>query len=208
MGGLGSGTWTRWSTKSVIESGLTLDLYKLIRDGAFLPGQITIGSLTWTRSHSGEEVASIGYSSDLTAAASGSVRLHYNHKSSPVDYRVSLTTTRPYFGGVRWWFVCPVNGSRAAKLHLPSGSHVFASRQALDLAYRSQNETSNGRLLSKAQKIRRRFGGSGNLLEPFPQKPKGMHWTTYWRLREQSELAASVAVAAMARRLGVACESA
>lgn len=80
---------------------------------------------------------------------------------------------------------------------------MFASRQAFDLAYRSQNETPGDRLLSKAQETRRRFGGSGSLMEPFPAKPKGMHWTTYWRLREQSEQAASMAVAGMARRLGV-----
>ena len=158
------------------------------------------GSLTWTRS--GEEIASIGYSSDLTAPASGSVRLHYHHGGSPVDYRVSLTTTRPYFGGVRWWFLCPVNGARASKLHLPSGGHMFASRKAFDLAYRSQNETPNDRQLSKAQEIRRRFGGSGSLIDPFPDKPKGMHWVTYWRLREKSEGAANVVLTEMAQRLG------
>ena len=202
MGGLGSGTWSRWPTKSVVGNGLTLDLYKLIRDGAFSPGQTTSGSLTWTRND--EYIGSIGYSSDLTDPSSGSVRLHYNHEDKPVDYRVSLTTTRPYFGGVRWWFVCPVNGTRAAKLHLPSGSDIFASRQAFDLAYRSQNETPGDRQLSKAQEIRRRIGGSGSLLDPFPDKPKGMHWATYWRLRGQSVEAANMSLTGMAQRLGVA----
>ncbi len=200
MGGLGSGNWSRWPTKSVVGNGLTLDLYKLIRDGAFSPGQVTSGTLTWTRN--GEYIGSIGYNSDLTNPSSGSVHLHYNHEDKPVDYRVSLETTRPYFGGLRWWFVCPVNGTRAAKLHLPSGSNIFASRQAFDLAYRSQNETASDRLLTKAQDIRRNLGGSASLMEPFPAKPKGMHWTTYWRLRDQSELAANRALAGMAKRLG------
>jgi len=62
--------------------------------------------------------------------------------------------------------------------------------------------------VQKAEEIRRRFGGSGSLLDPFPDKPKGMHWTTYWRLRHQSEQAASMALGGMARRLGVAFESA
>jgi len=204
MGGIGSGTWTRWPAKSVVERALTLDLYKLIKDGAFHPGQISSGSLTWTRPQSGEEIGSIGYSSDLRAMVSGSVRLHYHHDGSHVDHRVSLTTTRPYFGGVRWWFVCPVKGTRASKLHLPSGGDMFASRKAFRLAYRSQNETTRDRQLSKAQEIRRQLGGNASLCAPFPDKPKGMHGTTYWRLRLKSERAEGASLLAMARRLGVA----
>lgn len=140
----------------------------------------------------------------MTAPSSGSVRLHYNHKDTLVDYRVSLTTTRPHFGGVRWWFICSVKGTRAAKLHLPSGSDKFASRLAFGLAYKSQNETFSDRMLTKSQDIRRNIGGSASLFDPFPDKPKGMHWMTYWRLRDQSEQAADMSLAGMARRLGIA----
>jgi hypothetical protein len=34
-----------------------------------------------------------------------------------------------------------------------------------------------------------RLGGSNDPLEPFPQKPRGMHWRTYERLREQAHAA-------------------
>jgi hypothetical protein len=34
--------------------------------------------------------------------------------------------------------------------------------------------------------IRMRLGGSNDPLEPFPQKPRGMHWRTYRRLRDQA----------------------
>jgi hypothetical protein len=34
-----------------------------------------------------------------------------------------------------------------------------------------------------------RLGGSNDPLEPFPQKPRGMHWRTYRRLRDQAHAA-------------------
>jgi hypothetical protein len=42
---------------------------------------------------------------------------------------------------------------------------------------------------TQAQKIRIKLGGSGSLAEPFPEKPKGMHWLTYLRLRARAHAA-------------------
>ena len=36
--------------------------------------------------------------------------------------------------------------------------------------------------MRRAQKIRTRLGGSANMMEPFPERPKGMHHDTYMRV--------------------------
>jgi hypothetical protein len=36
--------------------------------------------------------------------------------------------------------------------------------------------------LRRAQRIRRRLGGSANIMEAFPERPKWMHLDTYMRL--------------------------
>jgi hypothetical protein len=41
----------------------------------------------------------------------------------------------------------------------------------------------------RQQMIKLRLGGSNDPLEPFPQEPRGMHWRTYRRLREQAHIA-------------------
>ncbi len=86
------------------------------------------------------------------------------------------------FGDERLWFICPGAGcgQRVAVLYGPG--KYFLCRHCYDLRYESQREDKKDRALRKAQKIRMRLGGSANMLEPFPERPKGMHYDTYMRL--------------------------
>jgi hypothetical protein len=43
--------------------------------------------------------------------------------------------------------------------------------------------------IATARKIQMRLGGGENVTEPFPEKPKGMHWRTYNRLRRRHDRA-------------------
>ena len=54
---------------------------------------------------------------------------------------------------------------------------------ALLLAYASQQESPRSRVISRSRKIRMRLGGSPDVLQPFPKRPRGMHQRTYMRLR-------------------------
>jgi len=70
--------------------------------------------------------------------------------------------------------------SRVANLYGPG--KYFLYRHCYDLRYESQREDKKDRALRRAQKIRKRLGGSANMMEQFPERPKGMHHDTYMRL--------------------------
>jgi hypothetical protein len=52
--------------------------------------------------------------------------------------RVNLTTTKPHFGGVRYWYVCPHCGRRSAKLYATNRERTVACRVCLRLVYSCQ----------------------------------------------------------------------
>ncbi len=202
MGGSGSGR--HWGCgRATVEDGFTLDINKLVRDGNIRPGRWCSGTLRWTHVASGEKVGSISYEANLVAPDQAWLRLHYRANDEPQDYRVNLETTRPNYGGRRWWFRCPATDHRVAKLHLPPGGTKFAGRRAYGLAYRSQREQAYNRALTRTQDIRMKLGGSPSLAEPFPDKPKGMWWRTYWRLREEAQEAEHRSYLGVAQRFGI-----
>jgi hypothetical protein len=53
----------------------------------------------------------------------------------PVSAEVHLLTSRPYFGGVRYWYQCPKCGRRAGKLYFAGN---LACRRCHGLVYRLQ----------------------------------------------------------------------
>jgi hypothetical protein len=99
--------------------------------------------------------------------------------------------------GERPWFICPDVrcGRRVAVLYGPG--RYFLCRHCYDLVYESQRENEMHRALRRAQTIRERLGGSANMTKPFPEKPKGMHHETYWRLREAHDEAEMAQLAGM-----------
>jgi hypothetical protein len=92
---------------------------------------------------------------------------------------ISLAYTSQFLGGRRPWFLCPGCSRRCAKLY---GVDRFRCRLCWKFPYKSQGEQPLYRKLRKAQRIREKLGGSGNLTLPFPERPKGMHQNKYGRL--------------------------
>jgi len=155
----------------------------------------------WTRD--GETVVSINVRTEADW-----VTLSYRHRSGGGDwqdaeYPVRLDRTPCTYGGTRAWFVCPAVrcGRRVAILYL--GGRYFACRHCYRLAYTSQREESHDRALRRAQAIRQRLGGTANMLDLFPAKPKGMRWRTYERLRAEHNDADVRSWAGIAEKFGL-----
>ena len=174
MGGYNSGR-TGWRAKC--ERLLSIDVRRWSR-GGYLS---SLGSFGWQWTIN-ERKCSIGVS-----VHSRSVELRYTKDGEAYAYTVRLDSTPCHFGGWRLWFVCPSTrcGRRVAKLFL--GKQYFACRRCYNLAYQSQCYSAFDRSLQQAGKIRRRLSGGEALADPFPEKPKRMHWRTYARLRERCE---------------------
>ena len=200
MGGMGSGRRNQ-SGKNATDDYRSLDVRRWQRDGFLTPGR----AFSWQWTRNGEAVASIQVRSE-----SDRVVLSYRQRSSggewkDENYPVRLDWSPCTYGGQRAWFLCPAAGCgrRVAILY---GGGIFACRHCYRLAYPSQRETADDRALRQAQNIRKRLGGTANMMEPFPPRPKGMRWRTYVRLADQERGHTQVSLAGIVRRFGLKIE--
>jgi hypothetical protein len=183
MGGIGSGSWYRFNKKTIVEECRSLDLRRLHREELLKPGSL----FSWSWSRGGREIASTGVIVEGHDGPERVVLLFRHRRGLGAEWEdvrepVELDWTPCNFGGERPWFICPGAGcgQRVAVLYGPG--RYFLCRHCNDLAYQSQRDTKMHRALYRAQDIRRQLGGSANMMEPFPEKPKGMHWRTYERM--------------------------
>ena len=198
MGGFGSG---RQGGKRCTNDMQALDVRSINRAGRLTPGSW----FTWQWTRNGQITSSI----QLRVETDGVV-LDYRNRSGhnnggeweSMRYAVALDWTPCGFGGKRAWWRCPVVGCgrRVAVLH---GGRVFACRQCNRLAYASQREADDDRATRRADKLRNRLGWVPGILNGDGDKPKGMHWRTYWRLYGQHNVHVNAALAGMAVKLGL-----
>jgi hypothetical protein len=146
MGIPGSGNFDR-GKKETVEESLCIDANYWGREGIIRAGSRLSGSQRWTY-HSGDSFH-VDFVMDTLDADHSSVWLWYSwvwkvsRKQDAAVYQVALTTTRPHYGGLRWWFVCPLVlngracGRRVAKLYLPPSGRYFGCRHCHDLTYTS-----------------------------------------------------------------------
>ena len=150
-----------------------IDVRRLARDG--LLQRASSFSWVWKDADTGEATASI-----WMIVEPGCVRFQYRlDRERDVDDRARIITTACNYGGVRHWFACPCCGRRCAVVYL--GQRV-ACRKCYRLQYPSQSDDVTGNSWRKTRKLAARLGADGADWE-WKQKPKGMHWATFERIR-------------------------
>lgn len=182
MGGIGSGRRYTWNAKRTTGNCREIDINRWNREGMLAPGYM--GLWAWTDRETGERSASIAVKVYTTEA----VQLIYTvtrqgEEPRKINYQVPITWTRCNYGGRRPWFICPQCGRRVGKLY--AGGVYFLCRHCHNLTYRSSQESGDqfAKAMRHVVRIRRKLGSYETRIDaPTPDKPKGMHWRTYWRL--------------------------
>ena len=196
MGGFGSGR--RQGGKDTTSDMRLLDIRKLQRNGLLTPGR----AFGWQWSINGEKVSDINI-----RVETGCVILNYRSRSNggewrPSEYPVTLGWTPCHLGGRRAWFRCPARGC-GRRVAILFGGSIFACRYCHKLAYQCQRETDDDRAMRRADTIRRRLGWEAGIANMEGDKPKGMHWRTFKRLKAEHDAFANASWAGMAERLGL-----
>jgi hypothetical protein len=136
MGGFGSG---RSGGRPTVEGALRLDIDSMMRRGAIQPDCHVTGEM---RLNFYDDQIDVTFESRAGSDGDGWLRLRYqmtdywSGQEVEIDDEVYLATTRPRFGGLRWWFVCPRLNRKVRKLYLPLGGRHFWSCALIGLPTR------------------------------------------------------------------------
>jgi len=113
-----------------------------------------------------------------------SIELNYSHRGKAYSYSIRLDKTACHFGNYRHWWLCPSCSKRVAVLYC-AGTYVC--RHCLSVPYGSQLQQPIDRLFNRADAIRQRLGWQSGIAYGNQGRPKGMHFTTYYRLVNEHE---------------------
>lgn len=131
-------------------------------------------SFRWNWHRGDEQTGSIG----VLVHGADSLALQYTvgqeGKRRDGSQTIRLARTPCHYGNTRPWFECPLCHRHAGLLFMRWGR--FACRKCQRVAYSSQSDDALDRTWRKQGKLESRLGKDW-------QRPKGMHRTTYERLR-------------------------
>jgi len=141
------GRWS-YSSRWTVEDCKSIST-KFLNEHKYFNGGVRWGGMSWRRND--QKTGSIGFTVS-TVNGDEYIRFQYTQtdkhigKKTDLDYKARLEWTSCYFGGRRWWFICPlvVNGRscgrRVGSLHLGNGKY-FGCRHCYNLTYESSKES-------------------------------------------------------------------
>ena len=197
MGGIGSGRHYQGG-KDITSDMKSLDIRKLQRQDLLLPDM----DFSWHWTRNGVKVPSLRIYTDADSLIISYQNLTRDGKWQFMEYTVHLEWTDCNLGGQRAWFCCPAHecGRRVAILYSDS---ILACRHCHKLVYACQRESSNNRAMRRADSIRRRLGWKPGIANLEGNKPRGMHWCTFERLKARHDAFADKSWNWMAQRLRI-----
>jgi len=145
MGGFGSGLWID-AMKRRVNTDLcrTLSIRTLKKMGVFDDDSSDeVFSIRWVNEF-GEDAGMVSIIPQVRVGGNGNkTSLRVDIEGFVTGQDISITTTPCYYGGVRYWLLCPavVDGvlceDRVERLYLPPGGKLFGCRQCYGLTYES-----------------------------------------------------------------------
>jgi hypothetical protein len=126
---------------AIVEDCLSLDIGDL-----FFPDTVRDISIQWQSAVTGELLYFVSVhlpSIEATTVGIVEVKLCDADGATIAEQQIALNSTRPFFGGLRHWFVCPLSGDhgrcnqRSRVLYIPPGASLFGCRACYDLTYQS-----------------------------------------------------------------------
>lgn len=174
MGGINSGR-RRSVHSGAVEQFPAIDLRILRRAGLLRSGECTYDTLRWQ--NQAPEALSVRIFIDLSDTGDASMRIISAGGGGTINQRVSIECIPCRYGGIRCYFLCPIDGIRCELLHLVGG--IFASRKAHRLTYAAQSENELSRARRKAHALCRQVEGDAR----YP-RPRGRNrWQKVQRLK-------------------------
>lgn len=130
------------------------------------------------------------YREQLRQGNAQSIEFNYSYRSRSYQYSVQLSKTSCNYGGHRYWWLCPKCHKRTSTLYCAG---LYVCRHCIGANYGSQLQQPIDRLFSRADAIRQRLGWQSGVAYGNQGRPKGMHFTTYYRLvNEHDRLTAKI----------------
>ena len=164
MGGSGSNRWGSYQRKVTVEQCHTLDITELLHSGLFNQPKST-ANISYKRPRIiGKDTFDVKVEADSSDPDYLFMKLSYSIAATdgPLETVevIPLEYTVPHYGGVRFWFTCPliIDGiacmRRVSKLFLPPDQRYYGCRYCYDLTYRKAQQHDK-----TEEKRRRKFWG-------------------------------------------------